>query len=385
MSTIVIVGGGLAAQRCCEGLRRSGWDGAIQMVCAEALRPYDRPPLSKELLAAPDDPPSFRPADWYVENGVELLLGSAAASVDADARTLQLDDGRILTYERLLAATGADPLLPSAFHGFRNVHVLRDHGHAVAVAAALRPGARLAVVGAGFLGLEVAATARGLGAEVAVMDIAPTPLARVLPPVVGSWFANLHEEAGVDLHLGDGVASVRGNCGEAEELVLESGARVSCDTIVVAAGVRPATGWLAGLVEPGRPLPAGEDGTTAIGNVFAAGDITGTQQWEAAARQGAAAARAMLGLPVPAPSPPSFWTDQFGVRVQSIGRHEGADHTTSDGCQKARDFAITWWQGDRAIGGLLAGRPRDLAALRRRIQDCNSARGGEHELQGAHR
>ena len=379
---IVIVGGGLAAQRCCEGLRRAGWDGRLRMVCAEAALPYDRPPLSKELHA---DAAAFRPRQWYAENEVDLLLGARATGLDPGARRVTLADGRGLRYHRLLAATGADPILPSAFDGYANVHVLREHAHALALAATVGPGVRVAIVGAGFLGLEIAATARAAGADVAVVDIAPTPLARVLPPAVGDWFGCLHHDAGVELHLGSGVTAVRGRAGQAEELVLDSGARLACDVVVVAVGVRPATGWLAGLVAPGRALPAGADGTTAIEGVFAAGDVTGSQQWEAAARQGAAAARAMLGMPVPPASPASFWTDQHGVRVQFVGTHDGAECASWDGDPDANDFAITWWRGERAIGGLLAGRPRQLAALRRLIQDGEPARGGEHELQGADR
>ena len=162
---VVIAGGGLAAQRCCETLRSRGYEGRITVVCSEPVRPYDRPPLSKELLAGtlPGDQVHFRPAGWYADHEVELLVGRRAERLDASRRRLVLDGGEELAFDQLLVATGSEPrTLPQA-HGFDNAHVLRTVADATALATALRPGARLAVVGAGFIGQEVAATARRLG------------------------------------------------------------------------------------------------------------------------------------------------------------------------------------------------------------------------------
>jgi 3-phenylpropionate/trans-cinnamate dioxygenase ferredoxin reductase component len=389
---IVIVGGGLAAQRCCERLRRDGWDGPIRIVCAEPHPPYDRPPLSKAALAAPAAPPAFRPDDWYAEHDVDLLLASRAGELDISARRVRLTSGKTVPYEQLLVATGADPVVPPLLTGYGNVHTLRDFEDAVALRAALGPGRRLAVVGAGFLGLEAAATARTIGTEVELIDIAPVPLSRVVPNEVGRWFEAVHREQGVNMHLGDGVAGVETNAGEILALSLTSGEIVPCDVVLVAVGVRPSTGWLG----VDGALATDSAGRTVLPGVFAAGDAaawpdpaTGTpawsQQWEAAAREGTAVAKAMLGLPGPRPATAFFWTDQFGIRVQQLGTHRDADTTTLDGDPDRRDFAITWRRDNRVIGGLLVDRPRELGSLRKLIEHHRDGKGGDYELQSLDR
>jgi NADPH-dependent 2,4-dienoyl-CoA reductase/sulfur reductase-like enzyme len=275
--------------------------------------------------------------------------------------------------------------------GFHNVHVLRTFDDAVQLRAALGHGRRLAILGAGFLGLEAAATARALGTEVDVIDLAPVPLARVLPPEVGGWFRDLHAREGVRMHLGDPVASVQTDGGLIHGLQLASEAQIACDAVLAAVGVRPATGWL----DATGPLATDTQGRTVLPGVFAAGDAaawpdptTGEprwgQQWEIAARQGATVARAMLGAQVPEPTLPAFWTDQYGVRVQQLGTHEAADETILDGDPTECDFAVTWRRDCRVIGALVANRPREFAALRRLIHP-DRPRGGDHELQGADR
>jgi NADPH-dependent 2,4-dienoyl-CoA reductase/sulfur reductase-like enzyme len=259
--------------------------------------------------------------------------------------------------------------------------VIRTIDDARALAGALRPGVRLGVIGAGVLGLEVAATARRAGAEVTAIDLAPVPLGRLVPPAWGGWIEQVHRAEGVQFRLGDGVAGV-----EPEGLLLDSGELVLCDVIVAAIGVRPATGWV-GFVNPGEPVPVDRAGATAVPHVYAAGDAAAcdgerTEHWEAAVREGMAAARGMLGLPVPPPAPHSFWTDQYGMRIQLIGHHSGADRETVDGDPDSRDFAVTWWREERPIGGLLVGRPRELPALRRLIEQHTPTEGAPVVLQG---
>lgn len=379
---IVIVGGGLAAQRCAETLRSHGYDRPIQIVCAEPLPPYDRPPLSKGLLAgdAPDHSVGLRPACWYDENRVELLVGRAAARLDAAAREVVLDDGEVVPYSKVLIATGSRARELAFLSGYANVHSLRTLADVKRLRAELRPGAKLALIGAGFIGLEAAATARGLGVDVTVVEALPAPLAAILGADVGERFARLHRAEGVDVRAGVMLQEARGN-GSVEELVLADGACIECEAVLVGVGVAPATGWLEGSgLDLDGGIPTDAAGRTELPDVYAAGDVTRaldprigtrarTEHWEAAGRQGAAAARAMLGDEPAAPPPPSFWSDQYGIRFQYVGYAALADGHRIDGDPDGRDFTVVYTRRDRPVAALVAGRPRELVALRKRIEE----------------
>jgi NADPH-dependent 2,4-dienoyl-CoA reductase/sulfur reductase-like enzyme len=385
---VVAVGGGLAAQRFCETLRRNGYEGPIRLVAGEPERPYDRPPLSKEFLAgsAGADDLALRPARWYADNAVELLLGERAAGLEPDRRRVRLEGGRRLKYDDLLIATGSEPRRLPQFDGYANVHYLRTLADAAALRAALTPGARIAIVGAGFIGQEVAATARRLGAEVTIVEALAAPLERIVGSVLGRWFADLHRAEGVEVLLRRTVIGLKGNeCVEA--LVLDDGRRIACDAVVVGVGVKPATGWLQGSgLSPGG-VAVDPEGRTAIPRVYAAGDAAlafdpaaGThvrsEHWEAAARQGAAAARALLGLPAEPCTPSTFWSDQYGVRIQHVGNGAGADSVELDGDPDTRSFTAVYRRRSLPVAALLVGRPRELPEIRRRL-----ARHVDHQEQ----
>jgi NADPH-dependent 2,4-dienoyl-CoA reductase/sulfur reductase-like enzyme len=378
---VLIVGGGLAAQRCAETLRSRGYERPIRIVCAEPLPPYDRPPLSKELLAGevPDHSAGLRPACWYDENRVELLLAATATGLDAPAHEVELADGRTLQYAKLLIATGSKARVLPFLEHFDNVHALRTLADVKRLRARLRLGSKLALVGAGFIGLEAAATARRLGTEVTVIEAAPAPLAAVLGAEVSDRFARLHRAEGVDLRTGSMLECARGN-GTVEELVLAGGETIACQTVLVGIGVSPAVEWLAGSgLELEGGIPTDSAGRTELPDVYAAGDVTRafdprigvhlrTEHWEAAARQGAAAARAMLGDEPPPPPPPTFWSDQFGIRFQYAGYATIADRSETDGDPGSREFSVLYTHRGRAVAALAAGRPREFVALRRRIE-----------------
>jgi 3-phenylpropionate/trans-cinnamate dioxygenase ferredoxin reductase subunit len=381
---VVIAGGGLAAQRCCETLRAKGYEWPIRVVCAEPLPPYDRPPLSKEMLSGelPEEGLLLRPSAWYEERGVDLLLGEEAAHLNTAERLLELRGGRALRYDSLVVATGSEARMLPSLDGFANVQALRTLADARELRQALKPGCRLAIVGAGFIGLEVAATARKLGVEVTLIEAAPTPLAAILGEQLGGWFAELHREEGVEVVLSAGVTEVRGHK-RVRELVLADGRTVRCDRVVVGVGVKPATGWLAGTgLEDGGVL-VDPEGRSAAPGVYAAGDAARvfdpglarhmrTDHWEAAARQGVAAARAILGLdPAPGP-PPSFWSDQYGVRIQYVGRAESADRIEIDGDPSTRDFKAELTHQGVPVAVLLVGRPRALPEARRRLMQATT-------------
>ncbi|MGZ4268509.1 MAG: NAD(P)/FAD-dependent oxidoreductase [Solirubrobacteraceae bacterium] len=368
---VVIAGAGLAAQRCCAALRTRGWDGPITLVGDEPHAPYDRPPLSKAVLAGDAAPAStaLRPRAWYDEHAVQLRLGTAATGLDPATRTLLLADGARLPYEHLVVATGGAPVVLPALRGRDGVRVLRTLDDALALRAALEPGVRLGVVGAGLVGLEVAATARRAGAVVTVVEAAPAPLAAVLGTRIGGWLTALHTRAGVEIACGAPLEALHTRAG-AHELVLADGRRVACDVVLAAVGMRPATGWLAGCgLGPGA-IATDAAGRTALPGVYAAGDAAGAGHWEAAARQGAAVAAAILGQ-APAPAAvPSFWSDQHGVRLQFAGNASGHDRVAVDGDPAAGDARALYLRDGRPIGGLLLGRPRALPALRRLLSEA---------------
>jgi len=391
---VLIVGGGLAAQRVAETLRRRGYDGAVRIACAETEAPYDRPPLSKELLAgsAPEDSVAYRPVDWYAEAEVELLLGATATGLDARHRRVRLDGGEELGYESLVIATGGAPRRLPFLTG-ANVHELRTLADLRRLRAQLVPGARLAIVGAGFIGQEVAATARGLGLEVTVIEALPLPLQPIVGPRLGRWFADLHTEEGVRVLTGAALDSVRG-ADRVEELLLADGRRIECDLVVVGIGTVPATAWLrgSGLGESGVVVDAG--GRTALPGVFAAGDAclaleprrgvhARTEHWDAAAWQGASVAKAILGEQPGRPPLPSFWSDQYGLRVQCVGHPALADEVAIEGDPGSRSFEALFRRAGIPVAGLAVGRPRAIPALRKQIEGGGLAASEQPEMEAA--
>jgi NADPH-dependent 2,4-dienoyl-CoA reductase/sulfur reductase-like enzyme len=378
---IVVVGGGLAGQRCAETLRRAGYGRSIRLVCSEARRPYDRPPLSKELLAGSshDAALPYRSADWYAEQSVDLLLGIAATGLETAERRVSLSDGTSLRYEQLLISTGGRPRTLPLLAGYDNVSVLRTFDDALALREVLASRPRLAVIGAGFIGLEIAATARRLGVEVTLVEAAAAPLVGVLGLRLGAWFARLHRTQGVELRTSVTVDRVVAN-GAVRELRLSDRSAVAVDHVVVGTGIEPDVGWLAGsTLDAPCGVPVDVHGRTAAERVFAAGDAAATfddglgtyvpgSHWEAAGRQGGRAARVMLGLDPGSAPLTSFWTDQYGLRIQFIGRARPADVIEIDGDPERRNFSATFYRDGQAVAALLVDRPRCLPAARDLIE-----------------
>jgi NADPH-dependent 2,4-dienoyl-CoA reductase/sulfur reductase-like enzyme len=377
---VVIVGGGLAAARCAESLRRLGHEGRLRVLCAERHLPYDRPPLSKELLAPGTEPhaPSLRGGDWYAERSIELVLGARACELDPEAHTLRTEDGATHGYDKLVVATGAKPRMLALFEGRANVSTLRTFEDSQLIRAVLEQRRRLVVIGAGFIGQEVAAAARAAGAEITVIELEQLPLVGVLGPEVAQWFADVHREEGVELLLGTHVSEVVGG-EQIRSLTLADGTSVDCDHVLVGVGVFPDVGWLesAGITTQG--VPTDELGRSELPDVYAAGDAAAVYDpflgravvaghWEAAARQGVRVASAIVGHE-PAPAPlSSFWSDQYGTRIQYLGHAELADSVAIDGDPAARDFVAQYTREGELVAALIVGRPRAVGELRERLR-----------------
>ena len=374
----VIVGGGLASQRCVETLRARGYEGRVRMVCGEAELPYDRPPLSKGLLAGEVSEPevSYRPARWYADQEVELILGRRATRLDARRRMVEIDGGE-LGYEDLLIATGSAPRALSQLEGYSNVHYLRTLADVRGLRADLRKGAHLAIVGAGFIGQEVASTLRRAGLEVTIIEALPAPLGAVLGDDIGRWLMSMHAEEGVDVRLSTKLEGARGN-GAVEELRLSGGKRLACDAVVVGIGVVPDSGWLKGSGLGPDGVVTDQAGRTEVPHVFAAGDVAlgfdhrvgghvRSEHWDAAARQGMAVARAILGEEPDSPPVAGFWSDQYGLRIQYVGHADLSDEATVEGRPADRRFAVVYTRDGQPVGALTVDDPRAFARLRKEI------------------
>ena len=356
--TLVIVGGGLAAAKAAETLREEGFEGRLVIVAEEDRLPYERPPLSKSYMAgeSPFSDAVVHDEAFYGERDVELLRDTSAVELDAGARRVTLSDGGRLEYDRLLIATGAVPRRPPIEGaGGERVLTLRSVADADAIKAAVAGGGRLVIVGAGWIGCEVAASMRGLGASVTVVEQAGAPLEAVLGPQLGAFFGELHRSHGVELLTGAGVERITDG---GRGVALAGGRVVEADAVLLAVGVAPATALAesAGLaVDNG--IVVDELLRTSVEDVFAAGDVASTQHarygrrirvehWDNAIGQGQAAARSMLGKGEPYAKLPYFFTDQYDLGMEYVGLHGRSDELTIRGSLEERNFRAYWTAGD---------------------------------------
>jgi 3-phenylpropionate/trans-cinnamate dioxygenase ferredoxin reductase subunit len=354
--TVLVAGAGLAGTRAAETLRAEGFEGRLVVVGDEPTAPYERPALSKEYLSGAKGERELllRPAGFWRDAGIELRLGRRVDSVDPSRGRAVLSSGEELAWDALVIATGARPRsLP--FPAPRGVHSLRTLTHARALRAALVPGARLAVVGGGFVGAEVASTAIALGVEVTMIEALRTPFERTLGPTVGRLLAERYRSHGVDLRVSAAVAGFReGENGALRAVMLGDGGEVRCDAALVGIGIEPARELVPARLD-GRPVHA-------CGDVAASGG-----HWAGAAADGAAVARRILGLPAAAALPPFFWSDQFGLRLQLVGNTAGAAAVNVEGGPEAYVARYRDATG-RLVAALAANRPAaEVAALRRDV------------------
>ncbi len=394
---LVIVGGGQAAGQTIQSARQLGFAGRITLIGEEPHLPYQRPPLSKKFLAGEvtRERLYLRPGSFYDKQGVELMLDSRAAELDLARRRVRLEDGRVVDYGRLVLATGSRVRrleLPGA--ELPGIHYLRTLDDVEGIAAELEAGNKLVVVGAGYIGLEVAAVANGLGLDVTVVEAADRVLSRVVCPEVAAAYAGYHTEAGVELVCGTGVTGFAGSRRVAA-VELSSGQRIDCDQVVVGIGIVPneELAARAGL-DCDDGILVDECARTADGHVLAAGDCTrhphvavaGAVRLESvhnAIEQGKSAGHAVAGAPRPFTDVPWFWSDQYDLKLQIAGLAQAYDDVVLRGDAAARRFAAYYLEAGRVVAVDAVNSPREFMNAKKLIAagaELTPAQIGDAEL-----
>ncbi|WP_319452375.1 MULTISPECIES: NAD(P)/FAD-dependent oxidoreductase [unclassified Mycobacterium] len=368
-SVFVIVGGGLAGAKAAEALRDKDFDGEIVLFAAEEHLPYERPPLSKEYLAGKKTLDDFTvdQSSWYRDHHVELRLGTMVSSIDPGAHTVTLPDGSAVRYDKLLLATGSQPRRPPIPGADADgVYYLRTIDDAAALNAVLVAGSSLAVVGGGWIGLEVAAGARERGVHVTVVEMARLPLQTALGAEAAEVFATLHREHGVDLRLGATVEEITNAAGTATGLRLGDGSTIEADAVLIAVGAAPniALADHAGLAMGHGGVLVDSSLRTSDPDIFAVGDIAAaehplfgvrirTEHWANALKQPAVAVAGMLGSPGEYDELPYFFTDQYDLGMEYVGHAPEYDRAVFRGHVDQREFTVFWLDRDsRVLAGM---------------------------------
>ena len=382
MDQIAIVGASAAGLTAAETLRREGYQGRLTLIGDEAHLPYDRPPLSKQVLAGQWEPAKthLRKDEQIADLNAEFRLGSPAAGLDLDASEVVLADDTRVGYDGLVIATGVAPRRLPFGHDLAGVHVLRTLEHANALRAELLRQPKTVVIGAGFLGAEVAATARTLGLDVTLVDPLPVPMARQLGETVGKMLEELHRDNGVRVLMDTGVAEMLGSDGHVIGVRLTDGSVLDADVVLVAIGAVPVTDW---LKDSGLTIDNGvvcDSRCQATPGVYAAGDVA---NWEHpqygrtrlehrmnATEQGMAVARNLLGADQAFAPIPYFWTDQYDAKVQAYGLvGEGLEYAVVAGDPGERKFAALYGRDGVVTGGVGWNLPREIRKLRQAVVD----------------
>ena len=392
MQTLAIVGASLAGLSAARAARTLGFEGKLVLVGEEAERPYDRPPLSKDFLLG-----RITAEDLVLETSdedlqAEWLLGSRAQKLDGITKTVTLGDGRSVEADGIILATGASARNLPGLSGYANVYTLRTLADSRALAAELRPGRRLVVIGAGFIGAEVASTAKGLGLEVTVIEAQPTPLSGPLGEEMGAVVSRLHEHNGVELICGTGIESFSSEAGLVTGVTLASGRFVPADAVVVGIGAVPNVGWLEGSgIEIADSAPGGilcdARGRTNIPGIVAVGDCAAwfdersgrhhrVEHWTGAQERPALAVAGLLD-PASAARPanlPYFWSDQYGVKIQFAGNARDADRVQFEtGVPEDHSFLAVYYRGEDPVAVLGANQPRLFTKWRRQLNAAHTA------------
>jgi 3-phenylpropionate/trans-cinnamate dioxygenase ferredoxin reductase component len=364
--TFVIVGASLAGAKAAEELRERGFDGRVVLVGNESERPYERPPLTKDYLRGESEREKayVHKADYYAEHEIELISGTTVTAVDLNGAKVTLDDGQELAYDRLLLTTGAEPRrLSVPGSDLTEIYYLRTLADCDALRERLDSANRVAVIGAGWIGSEFAASARTMGLDVALIDPLELPNERIFGPEIGEFYRDVHAHHGIELHLGDGLKAFEGD-GAVQRVRTSAGKVIECDFAVVGIGVAPRIELArdAGLeIENG--IAVDEHLQSAAEGVFAAGDVANAwhpffqqrirvEHWANALNQGPAAARSMLGDSAGYERIPYFFSDQYDVGMEYSGYATSWDQVVFRGDRDGGEFVAFWLEGGRVLAGM---------------------------------
>ena len=378
---IVIIGGGQAGAQAAFSLRQWGYAGALTLVGEEPVPPYQRPPLSKAYLKGEmaEERLYFKPEDWYAENGVTLLKSETATAIDRAERRVELSGGQSLFYDALILATGSRPrALPISGAGLGNVFELRSLADVKRLAGAAKPGKRLVIVGAGYIGLEAAAVARQMGLEVTVLEMANRVLERVTNPTMSEFYEAEHTRQGVDIRCGVRLEKLEGE-GDVTGAKLSAGEVIQADLVLIGIGIVPnqELGVEAGIACK-NGINVSRDACTSDPRIFAAGDCASRplvhygrsgrlESVHNAIEQGKLAAAAILGRKRPPEDVPWFWSDQYDLKLQIAGLNAGYDETVLRGDPDTRKFAVFYLQSGRLIAVDAVNAPPEYLASKKLI------------------
>ncbi len=376
-SRAVIVGAGIAGVSAAAGMRVAGWDGEIVLIGGEHELPYRRPPVSKEIIRGEKaaDQIRIKAEAWYADNRITLRTGTTVSNIDSAARTVTLDGGEALGYDRLLLATGGSARTLGDAAGIRTLRSLAD---VPALQSELGAGKHLIVVGAGLIGSEIAASARELGSTVTLLESAALPLPRLLPPLLGQMYADLHKSNGTDLHTDVTVESISDEDGQT--VVRSADGRVwTAPVVVVAVGMQPETALAkAAGIELTDGIVVDSRGQTSIPAIYAAGDVANqpnairggrhrVEHWQGAQNQGTAVGKFMAGAEGEFVEVPWCWSDQYGINLQVTGWPEAAHEVHIRGSIDERDFCAFFLDNDIIVGAVTIGRAKDIRLARKWI------------------
>jgi 3-phenylpropionate/trans-cinnamate dioxygenase ferredoxin reductase component len=374
MPTIAIVGASLAGSSAAATLREEGFDGRVVLIGTEPQMPYDRPPLSKNYLrgVTPFEKTLLRPAEFYRERDIEMRLGTTVTRVDVEKRALALQDGERLDFDQLLIATGGrNKRFPIPGIDLPGVYDLRTVADADRIREAMARGGRAVVVGMGFIGAEVAAAMRQSGLEVVAVEPFKTPLYRALGEEIGRVVEGLHRDNGVEMILADAVTAFEG-AGQVERVVTRDGRRIECSLAVFGLGIEPVTELVAGTpVRVDNGIVVDDQSRTNVPGIFAAGDVANhyhpvcgrqmrVEHWQNGVKQGAAAARSMLGRGQSYDEVHWFWSDQFDANIQYAGFHAAWDRIVVRGSLASRKFLAFYLTGGRVESVVAINQGRDM-------------------------